>query len=61
VGTKIRWFFIIVGILACLGVGSRFVELKDPNQPRLPIPTEMPGIPHVSVSTKGAPSSRRTF
>lgn len=51
-GAKIRWFFIIVGILAFLAVCGNIVELKDPNQPRLPIPTEMPGLPHVSVSKK---------
>lgn len=49
-GPKIRWFFIIVGILACLGVGSRFVELKDPHQPRIIDPSHPVKVPRISVS-----------
>lgn len=48
-GAKIRWFFIIVGILACLGIGSRFVELKDPDQPRIINPSNPIDLPKVDV------------
>ena len=51
-GAKIRWFFIIVGILAVLAVCGNIFTLKDQNQPRLPIPTEMPGLPKVNVSKR---------
>ena len=51
-GSKLKAFFIIVGILACLGIGSRFVELKNPHQPRIIDPSYPVKLPHVSVSKR---------
>lgn len=52
VGSKIRLFFIIVGIMACLGVGSRYVELKNPDQERIINPTNPIHLPKVNVSKR---------
>jgi hypothetical protein len=49
-GKTLKTFFIIAGIAVVLAVCGNMFELRDKNQPRLPIPTEMPGIPHVQLS-----------
>lgn len=48
-GKGLKVFFIIVGMIAVLAVCGNMFELKDPNQPRLPVPTQF-NVPKVNVS-----------
>lgn len=48
-GSKIRWFFIIVGILATLAVCGNIFELKNPDQPRIINPSNPIDLPKVDV------------
>ncbi len=47
-GKGLKLFFIIAGILAVLAVCGNMYKLKDPNQPRVPVPTQI-SVPHVQV------------
>lgn len=48
----IKTLVYVAGVLIILAVCGRFLQLRDPNGPRVPIPTEAPGLPHISVSKK---------
>lgn len=47
-GTFIKTIFITIGVLAILAIFGRMFELKDKDQPRLPIPTQI-SVPKVDV------------
>lgn len=47
-GKGLKLIFIVIGILAALAVFGNMFELKDKDQPRLPVPTQF-SVPHVQV------------
>lgn len=47
-GKGLKTFFIVVGILAVLAWFGHTYELKDKDQPRLPVPTHFE-VPKVGV------------
>lgn len=47
-GKIVKGFLILVGIMAILAWFGHTYELRDKNQPRLPIPTEI-SVPKVDV------------
>lgn len=48
-GTLVKTLLILAGLFAILAVCGNMFELKDPNQPRLPVPTQF-NVPKVNVS-----------